>query len=94
MSITMGSEIFIYYIRKQYPGADISNQQLGKLIWEWIHEHDAEAEQVVRSSPCLWDEQTVANPNSRLPKTACQFLFDRALLPALFDYLDELTVRP
>jgi hypothetical protein len=88
----MGNDEFILYIRKQHISCQISTKYLGRLIWEWIIENDSNAEQVQEDMPCLWETKDSAqNINkNKLPKTATQFKFDRALLPKLYDYLDKL----
>ena len=87
--ITMGNDEFILYIRKNY-NCSITNSQLGKLIWIWIREHDANPQQIMKDQSCKWGDGFDTCEGTGLPKTATQFEFDRSLLPKLYDYLDEL----
>ena len=90
--IKMGNDEFILYIRKNYQGCVTSNDDLGKRIWKWITEHDATAKQLDNgnSSPCFWGDTAAHIGQTKLPKTATQFEFDRSLLPSLYDLLDAL----
>lgn len=85
----MGNDEFILYIRKNY-NCNVSNPQLGKLIWIWIREHDENALQIQKDRPCEWGDKFDTLDGMGLPKTATQFEFDRSLLPELYDYLDRL----
>lgn len=84
--IKMGNDEFILYIRKHKHGYKLSNDQLGKKIWEWIREKDLNATLIEPDQSCLWTKDGVND----LPKTAALFKFERAILPALYDYLDTL----
>jgi hypothetical protein len=88
----MGNDEFILYIRKNHPNCATSNDQLGKLIWKWIAERDATAEQVGggESVPCFWGVSAANIGDTKLPKMATQFQFERKLLPELYDHLDAL----
>lgn len=87
-TITMGNDEFILFIRKNHPNCATSNDQLGKLIWKWIKDHDAMAEQL-NEDKCLWGEIG----ETKLPKTAMQFRFERKVLPELYEHLFELGSR-
>lgn len=90
--IEMGNDEFILYVRKRRGGVGVTNDTLGKRIWKWIMENDTSARQIHgrENERCLWDEDDVnVNPNM-LPKTACQFRFNRNLLVRLYDFLDTL----
>jgi hypothetical protein len=89
LQITMGNDEFILYIRKNY-NCSITNPQLGKLIWIWIREQDANAQQIMKDQPCKWGDEFDTSEGTGLPKTATQFAFDRALLPELYNYLSIL----
>jgi hypothetical protein len=90
-SIQMGNDEFILYIRKIHKACTKTNDDLGQRIWKWIKEHDATAEQVNgKSEPCEWGAIGAGLGETKLPKTATQFRFERSLLPALYEHLDAL----
>ena len=91
-SIEMGNDEFILYIRKNHPACTTSNEQLGKRIWKWIEEHDTTAKEANdgKSVPCFWGDSGAHITETKLPKTATQFRFERTLLPSLYDLLDDL----
>jgi transcriptional regulator with XRE-family HTH domain len=91
-TIQMGNDEFILYIRKNYPDCAASNVDLGKKIWTWIEKRDATAKQVDegKSVPCLWGDTGANLGETKLPKTATQFHFERSLLPSLYELLDAL----
>ena len=89
--IKMGNDEFILYIRKIHTTCTSTNDDLGRHIWKWIKEHDAAAEQVNgKSEPCIWGDTGAQFGETKLPKTATQFRFERSLLPALYEHLDAL----
>ncbi len=90
--IKMGNDEFILYIRKNHEKCSTSNDRLGRLIWEWIKEHDVTAEQLNNgnSELCFWGVTAANIDETKLPKTATQFQFERNLLPELYDHLDAL----
>jgi hypothetical protein len=90
--ITMGNDEFILYIRKNYPSCDITNNQLGKRIWAWIQAQDPAASKAGSGEPvpCLWGDSAQHLDELALPVTATQLSFDRSILPALYDLLDDL----
>ena len=90
--IQMGNDEFILYIRKNHPSCATSNDRLGRLIWKWIYGSDPTAEQVGggESVPCFWGATAANIDETKLPKTATQFQFERRLLPELYDHLDAL----
>lgn len=90
MSIQLGNDEFILYIRKRFPNCDQTNDWLGKHIWQWIRNADPAAEIVEKDFPCYWDIPGDAIDRLRLPKTAAQISFRRNILPDLFAYLDQL----
>ncbi len=90
MSIRMGNDEFILYIRKRYPGCSITNEQLGRRIWAWMQEHDTTAEKATTDEACYWGDSGSFIAPHRLPKTATQFVFDQAILPDLYTFLDHL----
>jgi len=87
-NIIMGNDEFILYIRKKDQNCNISNDQLGKMIWSWLR--DRGALKTEEDKPCLWVRFADNTDEFNLPKTAAQFEFDRALLPELYDYLDSI----
>ena len=91
-SIQMGNDEFILYIRKSHPTCTTTNDQLGKRIWQWLREHDASAVKAGSgdAEACLWGDAGAHIGDTRLPQKATQFRFERELLPALYDLLDQL----
>lgn len=89
--ICMGNDEFILYIRKQSTNRTITNDHLGRLIWEWLREKGASKKQE-QPQPTYWTKSEKVN-EYMLPEYATQFEFDRGLLPVLYDYLDELAKR-
>jgi len=92
MSIIMGNDEFILYIRKNFPSCRTPNDQLGKTIWHWLESNDATAEIVERDRACEWGSSDTVTSETSLPKTATQFRFARATLPRLFAFLDTVNV--
>ena len=90
--IQMGNDEFILYIRKSHPNCSTTNDQLGKRIWQWLREQDATAVKAGSgdAEPCLWGDAGTHVGDTRLPQKATQFRFERGLLPALYDLLDQL----
>ena len=86
--ITMGNDEFILYIRKNSDACLLTNDQLGKKIWQWLR--DKGATKVEEDKTCFWETRGNSVDADLLPKTAAQFKFDRILLPELYSYLDEL----
>ena len=91
-AVQMGNDEFILYIRKNHTNCATSNDRLGRLIWEWIERRDATAKQLNdgKSMPCSWTDTGAHIGETKLPKTATQFEFERNLLPELYDHLDAL----
>jgi hypothetical protein len=87
MTIRMGNDEFILHIRKNFPNCIISNDQLGKRIWQWIEMHDPFSEIIVRDQPCQWGNSELTTSEVLLPKTATQFQFSIAILPQLYAFL-------
>lgn len=90
--IKMGNDEFILYIRKQHKTCKKGTKHLGREIWKWLRRHGGEK---VHPDPmhCMWHSepsQLAFVTEDRLPNDATQFIFDRSLLPALYDRLDEL----
>jgi hypothetical protein len=90
MSITMGNDEFILYIRKNFPSCEVPNDQLGKTIWQWLERNDPVAVIVERDQPCQWGSSDTITSETSLPKTATQFRFSRATLPRLYEYLGAI----
>lgn len=89
MPITMGNDEFILYIRKQHPSCTVANPTLGHLIWVWLQQADPNA-QLIGRAPTYWGATGAFVSATKLPETATQFRFDRAVLPDLYTYLDTL----
>ena len=90
MRLCMGNEEFILCVRKQFPGGRLTNDLLGKKIWEEIRRLDPSAEIVVRDQPCLWGDSPEITSELTLPKTAAQFSFAIEILPAIYAFLGTL----
>lgn len=90
MSIEMGNDEFILYIRKQRNNSSTANDALGRLIWKRLKELDPGATIIEEDKPCFWERAGNSVSEIRLPKTAAQFRFNREILPHLYDYLDQL----
>lgn len=90
MTIQMGNDEFILYIRKNGRGSGKSTAELGQRIWEWLQANSSGATIVAKRQDCRWGDTGPFISSDDLPKTAAQFSFDRALLPHLYDYLDTL----
>lgn len=90
MSITMGNDEFILYIRKNFRSCRIPNDQLGKTIWQWLQRNDITATKSPEDRACEWGNSDAITSETSLPKTAAQFRFSRATLPALYAYLDTI----
>ncbi|MDR2083881.1 MAG: hypothetical protein LBP67_02665 [Bacteroidales bacterium] len=91
-TIKMGNEEFILYIRKWHPNCEITNDKLGRKIWEWIKYNDKTARQLNREE-CPWGKNAKNVNKEDMPYTATQFEFDRNLLIRLYDYLDFLATN-
>ncbi len=90
MNIVMGDDEFILYIRKQYPNCKIGNDSLGREIWRKLQTLDPNAIIKAPDTACYWGNSGSFVALDKLPKTAAQFSFDRACLPQLYDFLDQL----
>ena len=90
MSITMGNDEFILYIRKNFINCPISNDQLGKTIWNWLQENDLSTQIIERDQPCQWGNSEEITSEVSLPKTAAQFQFAIETLPQLYTFLGTI----
>lgn len=91
MSIRMGNDEFILYIRKQHPNCKITNEILGKRIWQWLRDKlNSQASKDQEDVPCFWGAEGNFIREDKLPKTAAQFSFEPAVLPDLYAFLDDL----
>ena len=88
MNIVMGNDEFILYIRKRYPNCSMSNDVLGRRIWEWIRGQDGRKEE--EDMPCYWGDTGAFVSEDKLPKTATQFSFGNNILPRLYEFLNQL----
>lgn len=89
-TIRMGNDEFILYIRKWNPACMITNEQLGRQIWEWIEKNDRLKPRQLTREECVWGKEANNVSRDDLPYTATQFEFSRSLLPRLYDFLDSL----
>lgn len=98
-TITMGSDEFILYIRKQYPECQKTTKNLGLYIAYFMkakgfYDPNAKSGEPLckKERDCFWETSKDAESidPKKLPKTANQYTFNRALLPELYDYLDAL----
>jgi hypothetical protein len=90
MTILLGNDEFILYIRKHHPACSLPNDALGRRIWVWIQTADPNATKTEEDAPCYWGGNGLFITEDRLPKTATQFSFQRTILPNLYDFLDSL----
>lgn len=97
--ITMGSDEFILYIRKQHQNCQTTTTVLGRRIADFMiaqgfYDQNAnEGEPLCKNEQlCYWmtTENEEFIKSISLPITANQYTFDRALLPQLYDFLDVL----
>jgi hypothetical protein len=95
MVITMGNDEFILYIRKNNPDCQIQNDQLGKMIWQWLEKYGQEGSDpspkiVERDQPCQWGNSAEITSELSLPKSAAQFEFSIEKLPQLYTLLGDI----
>lgn len=90
MSITMGNDEFILYVRKNFPNCRVPNDQLGKTIWQWLKANDLSAKIIERDQPCQWGDFGTITSDISLPKTATQFRFAIETLPCLYTFLGTI----
>lgn len=88
-NIQMGNDEFILYIRKTSI-CKKRNNHLGREIWKWLSKNGAQKLFNENPQPCNWETTGSSIGALKLPQDATQFEFDRAILPALYDYLDKL----
>ena len=88
--MVMGNDEFILYLRKHYPNCGLSTKELGKRIYQWIHQADPNARIVEDNAPCYWGFEGDFVADNRLPKTAAQISFDPNILLQLFNFLNDL----
>lgn len=99
-TIVMGSDEFILYIRKQYPKCETTTKFLGRQIADFMiskgfYNPDEENGKLNAKNEqyCYWKKGENTDDfigEKFLPEKANQYVFDRALLPELYDFLDEL----
>ena len=92
VTIKMGNDEFILYIRKRYPRCSLATNELGRMIWSWIQSADSDAKKVETDRPCYWQTTPGSThvSDKELPKTATQFEFDRRILLSLYAFLDRI----
>lgn len=88
MTIIMGNDETILYVRKNCPASNLSTAQIGRKVWVWIRRHGGQKEQA--NVPCRWGNSGNFINNMALPKTATQFRFNPTLLPQLYSFLNTL----
>ena len=86
----MGNDEFILHIRKHYPQCQLRTDNLGKRIYQWIHQADPNARIVEENATCYWGSEGDFVSDHKLPKTAAQISFDPNILPQLFNFLNDL----
>lgn len=92
VKIRMGNDEFILYIRKNFKHCLVSNDVLGRKIWEWLRTNaNADAHQLENDKPCYWGDQGFFIAENKLPKTATQFEFNSCVLPNLYLFLADLS---
>ena len=91
MSIVMGNDEFILYVRKHNQACKIDNDTLGEQIWEKIKSLDPNAKIVEEDKASYWDLHGVLVAKDKLPKISAQIEFDREILPKVYDFLDQLS---
>lgn len=88
-TIKMGNDEFILYIRKKTESNTHTNENLGRMIWIWLHDRGAK-KSPEQPQPSYWGvSENVCE--YKLPEHATQFIFERVLLPELYNYLDVLS---
>ena len=90
VKIIMGNDEFILYIRKNFTECITSTASLARSIWIWLKKNDPTAKKVEKGRPCIWGGEGKFVSADQLPKSATQFKFNVNLLPALYEYLNEL----
>jgi len=93
MTINMGNDEFILYIRKNFKGCQITNDKLGKIIWLWLRENDSSSEIIERDQPCQWGNSEQITSGTTLPKTATQFRLSIETLPMLYEFLGTIAIE-
>jgi hypothetical protein len=91
MTIEMGDDEWILYVRKRYPECPLENAEIGRRVWGWLQAHDPGAQEEATDQPCYWASTMPRAPgNLPLPQTATHVSFSADLLPALFAFLDKI----
>jgi hypothetical protein len=91
MSIVIGNDEFILYVRKHNQACKLDNETLGKQICEKIKSLDPNAKIVEENKASYWDLHGVSVAKDKLPATSAQMEFDREILPKLYDFLDQVS---
>jgi transcriptional regulator with XRE-family HTH domain len=90
-TIQFGNDEAILHIRKTHPKCSLTTDAIGKRVWQFLRaQPGANARKVVEDEPCMWGANASNIDEMKLPKTAAQFVFERPVLPDLFDFLDRL----
>ncbi len=88
--IKMGNDEFILYIRKKTNVCSLGNKVIGRKIWDWLEPRGA-TKTKKQPQHAYWIKAEKVE-EYMLPEHATQFEFDRAILPELYSYLDELAM--
>jgi hypothetical protein len=86
ITITMGTDEFILFIRKNTKSTT-TNDVLSKEIWKWIKKNSYKPKQVIIDQPCYWGSEGSFIGKNNLPPIATQFEFEIGILPELYLFL-------
>lgn len=87
MTINIGNDELILHIRKNYRNCVITNDQLGKKIWQWLQVNDPNSKIINRDQQCEWGNSEEITSDITLPKSATQFQISLSILPQLYEQL-------
>lgn len=90
MMIQIGNDELILHIRKNYRDCKMTNDIIGKKIWEWLKNEYPESEKVAEDQPCEWGDAPNSTSPTTLPKTAAQFRISLEILPKLYKQLGAI----
>ncbi|MBN2240327.1 MAG: hypothetical protein JW712_11190 [Dehalococcoidales bacterium] len=91
MSIVIGNDELILYVRKHNPTCKLHNDELEQKISGQIKSLDPDARIVQEGKASYWDLHGVSVSRDKLPMTTNQFEFNRDILPKLYDFLDQVS---
>ena len=84
MSIVLGADELILYVRKHNPGCQLEAKDLEKKIVENIKSLDPNANIVAEDKASYWSLGDVMVIGKKLPRTSAQIEFDREILPKVY----------